>query len=162
MEKKGEAKKLTEQGELNKKDKRSLYLAKEGVILPDTPAAEGVSKQDMEKRQKGWAEKKKKLRNPNFSVSPTRLAVRNIPFAVTDKELRQLVLSKTKEALRAAGQKIGSVAVKQVRIDRDPKRLDKDGKLKTLPNTGTAESILGAIGAMLLTAVSYVYKKKMF
>ena len=39
---------------------------------------------------------------------------------------------------------------------------DKDGKLKTLPNTGTAESILGALGAMLLTAVSYVYKKKMF
>lgn len=39
---------------------------------------------------------------------------------------------------------------------------DKDGKLKTLPNTGTAESILGAIGAMLLTAVSYIYKKKMF
>lgn len=39
---------------------------------------------------------------------------------------------------------------------------DKDGKLKTLPNTGTAESILGAIGAMLLTAVSYVYKKKLF
>ena len=39
---------------------------------------------------------------------------------------------------------------------------DKDGKLKTLPNTGTAESIMGTIGAMLLTAVSYVYKKKLF
>ena len=39
---------------------------------------------------------------------------------------------------------------------------DKDGKLKTLPNTGTAESILGAIGAMLLTAVGYFYKRKMF
>ena len=39
---------------------------------------------------------------------------------------------------------------------------DSEGKLKTLPNTGTAESILGAIGVMLLTAVSYVYKKKMF
>ena len=39
---------------------------------------------------------------------------------------------------------------------------DKEGKLKTLPNTGTAESILGTIGAMLLTAVSYVYKKKLF
>ena len=39
---------------------------------------------------------------------------------------------------------------------------DSEGKLKTLPHTGTAESILGAIGAMLLTAVSYVYKKKMF
>ena len=39
---------------------------------------------------------------------------------------------------------------------------DKDGKLKTLPNTGTAESILGAIGGMLLTAVGYFYKKKYF
>ena len=37
---------------------------------------------------------------------------------------------------------------------------DKDGKLKTLPNTGTAESILGTIGAMLLTAVGYFYKKE--
>ena len=39
---------------------------------------------------------------------------------------------------------------------------DKEGKLKTLPNTGTAESILGTIGAMLLTAVGYFYKKKLF
>ena len=39
---------------------------------------------------------------------------------------------------------------------------DSEGKLKTLPNTGTAESILGAIGAMLLTAVGYFYKKEMF
>ena len=39
---------------------------------------------------------------------------------------------------------------------------DKEGKLKTLPNTGTAESIFGAIGAMLLTAVGYFYKKEMF
>ena len=39
---------------------------------------------------------------------------------------------------------------------------DKDGKLKTLPNTGTAESILGAIGGLLLTAVSYFYKKQVF
>ncbi len=38
---------------------------------------------------------------------------------------------------------------------------DKEGKLKTLPNTGTAESVLGAIGAMLLTAVGY-FKKKLF
>ena len=29
-------------------------------------------------------------------------------------------------------------------------------------NTGTAESILGTIGAMLLTAVGYFYKEEMF
>ena len=39
---------------------------------------------------------------------------------------------------------------------------DKDGNLKTLPNTGTAESMLGTIGGMLLTAVGYFYKKKLF
>ena len=39
---------------------------------------------------------------------------------------------------------------------------DKDGKLKTLPNTGTAESILSTIGGMLMTAVGYFYKKKLF
>ena len=39
---------------------------------------------------------------------------------------------------------------------------DKDGNLKTLPNTGTAESILSTIGGMLLTAVGYFYKKKLF
>ncbi len=39
---------------------------------------------------------------------------------------------------------------------------DKDGNLKTLPNTGTAESILGTIGGMLLTAVGCFYKKKLF
>ena len=39
---------------------------------------------------------------------------------------------------------------------------DKDGKLKTLPNTGTAESIMGTIGAMLFAAVVYFYKKKLF
>ena len=39
---------------------------------------------------------------------------------------------------------------------------DKDGNLKTLPNTGTAESMLGTIGGMLLTAVVYFYKKKLF
>ncbi len=39
---------------------------------------------------------------------------------------------------------------------------DKEGKLKTLPNTGTAESILSIIGGVLMTAVGYFYKKKLF
>jgi len=39
---------------------------------------------------------------------------------------------------------------------------DREGKLKTLPNTGTAKSILSIIGGMLMTAVGYFYKKKLF
>ena len=37
-----------------------------------------------------------------------------------------------------------------------------DGKMVTLPNTGTEKSFLAAIGGLLLTAVSYFYKKQVF
>ena len=37
-----------------------------------------------------------------------------------------------------------------------------DGKMVTLPNTGTKQSFLAAIGGMLFTAVGYFYKKKLF
>ena len=37
-----------------------------------------------------------------------------------------------------------------------------DGKMVTLPNTGTEKSFLAAIGGLLLTAVSYFYKKQLF
>ena len=37
-----------------------------------------------------------------------------------------------------------------------------DGKMVTLPNTGTEKSFLAAIGGMLFTAVGYFYKKKLF
>jgi hypothetical protein len=45
------------------------------VVLPNTPAAVGVSAADMEKRMRGLTEKKQKLANPNFSVSKTRCAL---------------------------------------------------------------------------------------
>ena len=37
-----------------------------------------------------------------------------------------------------------------------------DGKMVTLPNTGSEQSFLAAIGGLLLTAVSYFYKKQLF
>ena len=37
-----------------------------------------------------------------------------------------------------------------------------DGKMLTLPNTGTKQSFLAVIGGMLFTAVGYFYKKKLF
>ena len=37
-----------------------------------------------------------------------------------------------------------------------------DGKMVTLPNTGTEQSFLASIGGMLMIAVGYFYKKKLF
>ena len=55
------------------RDKRNLYLAKEGVITPGSEAADGMSKSDLQKRQKAEAEKKAKLKMPHYVVSKTRL-----------------------------------------------------------------------------------------
>ena len=59
------------------RDKRNLYLAKEGVIVPGSQAADGLSKADLQKRQKAEAEKKAKLRIPHFVVSKTRYVQRS-------------------------------------------------------------------------------------
>ena len=53
-------------------DRRNLYLAKEGLVLPGSVAAQGLSKADLLKRHKAEAEKKAKLDNPNIFVSRTR------------------------------------------------------------------------------------------
>lgn len=59
-------------GTKDTRDKRNLYLAKEGLITPASEAVQGLSKADLVKRQKAEAEKKAKLENPNNFVSTTR------------------------------------------------------------------------------------------
>lgn len=73
-------------------DQRNLYLAKEGLILEGTPAAEGVSTIDMEKRKQLQEKKMTKLRSPNFHVSRTRLVIYNLPKSMNEKELRKLCI----------------------------------------------------------------------
>jgi nucleolar protein 4 len=69
-----------------KEDKRNLYLAKEGLVIADD-----ISKEDKEKRDRAWAEKKAKLANPNFYISKTRLSVRNLPKDVDQYRLKEIV-----------------------------------------------------------------------
>jgi len=66
--------------ERGKVDRRHLYLAKEGFI-PESDGSNGslqIPKGDRTKRDNIQKEKKLKLKNPNFFVSPTRLSIRNI------------------------------------------------------------------------------------
>lgn len=52
-----------------------------------------MSATDRSKRKRAAEEKNTKLRSPNFSVSRTRLSVRNIPFTLQEKELKQLFIA---------------------------------------------------------------------
>eukprot|EP00057_Strongylocentrotus_purpuratus_P031131 XP_783689.3 PREDICTED: RNA-binding protein 28 [Strongylocentrotus purpuratus] len=105
------------------KDKRNLHLLREGLIRPGTKAAEGLSEQFINKRLKIENVKKEKLKNLNIFVSPTRLAVHNLPKAVDGKKLKEL-------AREAAGDKTARVI--EARIMRDVNNPSAQGVSKSL------------------------------
>ena len=51
---------------------------------------------ELEKRVQAWAEKKKKLENPSYFVSTTRLSFRNLPLTIDEKRLREDVIRAAK------------------------------------------------------------------
>ncbi|MEW5317651.1 MAG: hypothetical protein WDW38_008933 [Sanguina aurantia] len=104
------------------KDKRNMYLSKEGMIGEGSPAWTGMSSQDQMKRKRAQADKEAKLRSPNFMVSPTRLSIRNIPRTWGEKELKDAFMAGV--VARATQAKPN---VKQVKILRETERLDADG-----------------------------------
>ncbi|KAK9286920.1 hypothetical protein L1049_015327 [Liquidambar formosana] len=98
-------------------DHRNLYLAKEGLILEGTPAAEGVSANDMAKRQMLEAQKTTKLQSPNFHVSRTRLIIYNVPKSMTEKELEKICIDAVTS--RATKQK---PAIRQIKFLKNMKK----------------------------------------
>ena len=72
------------------RDKRNLYLSKEGLIYPDSPAAENVSAEDLKKRLTLSQNKKKQLENLHYFVSKNRLCFHNLPSSYNDNNLRKL------------------------------------------------------------------------
>ncbi|GLU12853.1 hypothetical protein SLE2022_295110 [Rubroshorea leprosula] len=92
LDKKAAHDKELEKTKAEEHDHRNLYLAKEGLILEGTPAAEGVSTSDLEKRNMLQEKKMTKLRSPNFHVSRTRLVIYNLPKTMNEKQLKKLFI----------------------------------------------------------------------
>ncbi|CAH1439201.1 unnamed protein product [Lactuca virosa] len=95
-------------------DHRNLYLAKEGLIVEGTPAAEGVSDSDMSKRRSLEQKKATKLQSPNFHVSRTRLIMYNVPKSMNDKQLKRLCIDAVTS--RATKQK---PTIRQIKLLKD-------------------------------------------
>ncbi|KAF8483530.1 RNA-binding domain-containing protein [Russula ochroleuca] len=88
-----EAGKLKEAGEKarEKADKRNMYLLREGVILPNSPAAETLPSVEIQKRSDSYNARRALLgSNPSLYVSKTRLSIRQIPTSVTERMLKRL------------------------------------------------------------------------
>ncbi|KAI9031962.1 hypothetical protein DFJ74DRAFT_763739 [Hyaloraphidium curvatum] len=122
--------------ELRARDKRNAYLLREGLVLPGTPAAEGLSSAELGKRQASYDERRRQLEaNPNLFVSKTRLSVRNLWAGVGEKELKALargavrafdaeVRSGAREPLdEDAGEQAGG-RVKQAKLLVEEDRID--------------------------------------
>ena len=67
-------------------------MAREGLVREGTLAAEGVSKEDMGKRNHLSRWKKQMLKDLTMFVSPTRLCIRNLPPDLDDKSLKKIML----------------------------------------------------------------------
>ncbi|CAG8465746.1 2741_t:CDS:2 [Paraglomus occultum] len=101
-----EAKKIMDKNRIKKRqgDKRNLYLMREGVIFPDSPAAAGLNPATISKLVASYSQRKNILqKNPNLFISKTRLSIRNLPLSVDEKKLKELAkgsISKFKEDVK--------------------------------------------------------------
>lgn len=77
------------------KDSRNLFLAREGLIMTGSKAAEGVSQSDMNKRHKLEQIKNQVLKNLNRFVSRNRLSIHNLPLTYDNEKLRNMVITYT-------------------------------------------------------------------
>ncbi|KAJ6500383.1 hypothetical protein C8R45DRAFT_1210184 [Mycena sanguinolenta] len=87
--------KLKEDGERKreKADKRNMYLLREGVILPNTPAADTLTPAEIERRTTSYNARRTLLKsNPALFISKTRLSIRQIPIFVTERLLKRLAI----------------------------------------------------------------------
>lgn len=73
------------------RDRRNLYLLNEGKVLESSQLASLLSQKDMEIRDASYKLRVDQLKkNPSLHLSLTRLAIRNLPRAMTDKALKAL------------------------------------------------------------------------
>jgi hypothetical protein len=52
-----------------------------------------MSAADRTKRRRAAVELRSKLKSPNFFVSRTRLCIRNLPYTLAEKQLKQLLVA---------------------------------------------------------------------
>jgi len=73
------------------KDKRRLYLMREGVIFPNSDEAKNLHPADMAARQQSFDQRKALLRsNLSLYISFTRLSIRQLPLYVSERCLKRL------------------------------------------------------------------------
>jgi nucleolar protein 4 len=88
----------TEHATKKHEDRRNFFLLNEGQIDSREPLYEKLSGMDLALRRDSLKMRKEQLAaNPSLHLSLTRLAVRNIPRSLTEKEFRDLAIKAVSE-----------------------------------------------------------------
>ncbi|KAG8807345.1 RNA recognition motif-containing protein [Serendipita sp. 399] len=118
-----------------KADKRNLYLMREGVIFPNSPAASTIPPAELEKRMNAFNARRNLIRtNPSLFVSKTRLSIRQLPTFVSERCLKRLA----HHAIKTFDEEV-------VKGDRDgleeEEMQDEDGRRVVDPLSGAEVSL---------------------
>lgn len=131
------------------KDKRNLFLLNEGRVTQNSKLAEVMSKTDMEVREKSYKLRVQQLnKNPTLHLSLTRLAIRNLPRAMTSKALKALgrkavvqFATEVKEEKRhpLSKEEISRSTKAKYENEEDIKKVDDEEKKKKTKHTGVVK-----------------------
>ncbi|KAI5117932.1 hypothetical protein M0805_009440 [Coniferiporia weirii] len=141
------AARLKDEGERQreKADKRNMYLLREGVILPGTPAAAVLSAAELEKRNASFGARRALLKsNPALFVSRTRLSIRQLPMTTTERSLKRLgvyaVREFEKEVKRGERQPLTEDELREVAADDEAVDGEEKDKKKSRGKKGERET----------------------
>lgn len=131
------------------KDRRNLFLLNEGRVTQNSKLAEVMSKTDMEVREKSYKMRVQQLnKNPTLHLSLTRLAIRNLPRAMTSKALKALgrkavvlFATEVKEQKRhpLSKEEISRSTKAKHEFEEDVKNVEEEEKKKKTKHTGVVK-----------------------
>lgn len=126
--------------DVGEKDKRNLFLLNEGRITENSKLSQFISAADMEIREKSYKLRVQQLnKNPTLHLSLTRLAIRNLPRAMTGKSLKalgrkavvQFATEVKEEKRQPLSKEEVSRSIKFKHDNEDPKGEEEEKKRKT-------------------------------
>ncbi|KAI9907926.1 hypothetical protein PsorP6_016129 [Peronosclerospora sorghi] len=97
--------------EHRRRDKRNLYLAYEGTLNVNkiSDAEMKLPQMDIDKLRRAICEKKLKLQNPMYFVSPARLSVRNLSTSLDYRELKKFFHDAASTGMRAGNADLSKI-----------------------------------------------------
>lgn len=131
--------------EAGEKDRRNLFLLNEGRVTENSKLAQFMSKTDMEVREKSYKLRVQQLnKNPTLHLSLTRLAIRNLPRAMTPKSLKALgrkaVVQFATEVKDAKRHPLSKEEVsRSLKFKHDNEEAPKEDEKKKTKNTGVVK-----------------------